>query len=175
MCGGSHRTSWRLSTIPVLPSFSERRTNSQGNPMPIVNRANYTPCPSCQRWMHAPLEELKGNRVRICQECYERADAVTQQVPKKESGKMEPYPPCDAQACEFPRCMHQKVVPTGCGAIRLNIHSCTGQVARASEVKRGWLTLDEMLECMTEYSSHAEFDKCLEAALKKLLELRGLL
>lgn len=45
--------------------------------MPTVNRANYSTCPSCNRWMHAPLQVLDGNRAVICQECYERADGST--------------------------------------------------------------------------------------------------
>lgn len=51
--------------------------------MPIVNRANYSTCPSCNRWMHAPLQVLDGNRAVICQECYERADGVVNQATQK--------------------------------------------------------------------------------------------
>lgn len=42
--------------------------------MPIVNRANYTECASCHRWIRKQPEALDGNRAFICDECFENTE-----------------------------------------------------------------------------------------------------
>lgn len=99
--------------------------------MPIVNRANYTPYPSCQCWMHAADVKLDGNRVRICQECYERADASTALregswnarreafADQAQAGQMKQKPFCMSQYCIYPNCETSKAIPTSC-SVALN-------------------------------------------------------
>lgn len=88
--------------------------------MPIVNKANYVECPSCKKWMHAPTttetplggiapfvsqQHYHGNRVAICQECYERADGPQQVVVDATSYESErwivycPSVPDDRSVC----------------------------------------------------------------------------
>lgn len=130
--------------------------------MPIVNRANYTTCPSCHRWMHLPtFTALHGNRAVICQECYERADGSKPDVLSK---------------------VVDSALRDGTGIFKVEYVDpelaskvvSAGQVARASEIKRGPVTDDELI-LIKDICRKIPSPNWWSMALNKLLELRGLL
>lgn len=127
--------------------------------MPIVNRANYTPCPSCQRWMHVADVKLDGNRVRICQECYERAD--------KSSTSIEET---------FQAVRHTNAEP-GCQCVVCR--KFVGQVARASTIKQNPPTQEELIKAYDFMVEKVDIQtsNLIRARLliEKFMELRGLL
>jgi hypothetical protein len=163
--------------------------------MPIVNKANYVECPSCRKWIHAPITteqalqqfpvsahpgpvHYHGNRVAICQECYERADGgavVLQKIERHLYGAQEKewvY----RQACKCTRCA--SITSQITAAQKLDDARRLAEQAKPLDVppvraKLEMPTMDECIRAVVDFNDRDYHTESIAWVLRKFVERRN--